>query len=52
MGYVRRECGFDSHSSPEIFFQEEKSQDLYTSATVMILDELGLMARASSRVPR
>ena len=34
------------------FFQEEKSQDLYTSATVMILDELGLMARASSRVPR
>ena len=27
-------CGFDPHSSPEVFSLEKKSQDLYTSATV------------------
>ena len=41
------ECGFDSHSSPEIFFQGKKSRDLHTSAIVMILD---LMPRTDSRI--
>ena len=37
-------CGFDPHSSPKVFFLGKKSQDLYTSATVMFIEELDLMA--------
>ena len=43
------------HSSPEIFFsRKEKSWDLYTSAIIYecIIDDLGLMASASSREPQ
>ena len=29
-------CGFNPHSSPEVFFLRKKSWDLYTSATAMI----------------
>ena len=47
-------CGFNSHSSPEVFFFFSE-KNLGTCIQVLqqwFMDELGLMASASSRVPQ